>query len=144
MHGRLRRLPFSGESMKPLLITGDEILFEGRKQDIKIGDVLLFKDPFNSEFVVHRAISLNPLCTKGDWSCHFENISYENVFGVVRGFLREGDVFLFSEKKFFIKFFLFFSKKLLSKYRGKRWPARLCLIFLCPFMSFRSSGSVDF
>ena len=72
-------IPIKGNSMSPLLIEGDEIIFE-KQENIELGDIVLFKDE-SSEYVAHRVISLSPLRTKGDNSICSETILNSQIFG---------------------------------------------------------------
>lgn len=134
MHDGLNSAPFTGLSMKPLLKSGDEILYQQISAPISVGDILLFKDPVNSEFVAHRVIKLDPLSTKGDWSCHQEQLAQENIFGLIVGLKRDGNSYFFSKDTNLINALLFLSKNLLLKNKLRRQLSRLCLISLKPFM----------
>ena len=102
----MKSAPFSGNSMWPLLRDGDEVLFDEVTSDIITGDIILFRD--SSEFVVHRVSKLSPFTTKGDWSCANEEHPMSNVFGIIKGFSREGVSFLLTDN-FFIKIVLYCS-----------------------------------
>jgi signal peptidase I len=126
-------IPFSGLSMNPLLIEGDLIHIEKIDDKIRLGEVLLFKDLENGEFVVHRVIQEKPLLTKGDWSIQSEAPKENEVFARVKGFSRKGERFSFSYG-FPVFFYLFFSKKLLSPFRLIRQFSRVMLILSSPFL----------
>lgn len=120
--------------MFPLLRKGDELIAYEVSGDRKIGDVLLFKDPVNSEFVVHRVIKINPLVTKGDWSCQVEEIPMENVFALVVGFIRGTSKYSFKVSSFFLVFYLYFSRSLTSNYKILRVFSRMVMLILSPFL----------
>lgn len=123
--------------MSPILKDGDVLLFNDDTSGLSIGEIVLFKDPVNSEFVVHRVISLMPFETKGDWSCQKEEIPKDNVFGRVHGFKRGDLSYLISSPPFLTNIYLFLSKQLLEKCRVRRRISRLGLLFLSNFMTKR-------
>ncbi len=126
-------IPFKGISMQPLLKDGDLVIIEKISAKISLGDVLLFKDSLNGEFVVHRVIQERPLITKGDWAILSEAPKGEEVFARVIGFRREGRSYSFS-KGFLLGLYLFFSKKLLSPVRIFRQISRVALIMTAPLL----------
>lgn len=79
-------------SMEPILSIGDVILIEPvSRQDLKVGDVVVFYRPGTDQLIVHRIVRKTELgvYTKGDanpgidpWS----PIPYENVVGRWTGF----------------------------------------------------------
>lgn len=70
-------------SMWPALHTGDLIFIQGvAKEDLKVGDIVVWKNP--NGFTIHRVVELNDntLVTKGD--ANFKNddpVAYSNVVG---------------------------------------------------------------
>lgn len=70
-------------SMWPTLHTGDLIFIQAtRREDIKIGDIVVWKNP--NGFTIHRVVELgeNTLTTKGD--ANFKNddpVAYSDVVG---------------------------------------------------------------
>jgi len=70
-------------SMWPVLHTGDLVFIEGvGKGDLKMGDVVVWKNP--SGFTIHRVVRLgeNTLVTKGDANfTEDEPVKYEDVIG---------------------------------------------------------------
>lgn len=129
-------IPFKGLSMNPLLKEGDFIFLEKIDDKIRLGEVLLFKDRENGEFVVHRVIQESPLLTKGDWSIQSEAPKENEIFARVIGFSRKGVKYSFSDGTI-LNFYLFFSKKLLSPVRPIRQFSRGMLIVTSLFLSSR-------
>lgn len=120
--------------MEPLLKEGDELLISDDVSHVNLGDIVLFRDDANGEFVVHRVVSVMPLETKGDWSCLSESPDPNSIFAKVVGYKRNSCEIFFKEESFFIQNQLFFSKLLLVKFRPIRWFGRLGLIFNRPLL----------
>ncbi|MFT6070226.1 MAG: signal peptidase I [Bacteriovoracaceae bacterium] len=129
----MKPVPFSGMSMFPLLKDGDLILIENLEKEVLLGDIILFKDSQNGEFVVHRVIKEDPLITKGDWATLSETPSREEIFALVVGFSRKGRAYKFSKGVFF-GLYLWGSKNLLSPVRIFRQISRLGLILTAPLL----------
>lgn len=72
-------IPIKGNSMSPLLLEGDEVVFS-KDKTFGIGDIILFRDD-SKEYVAHRVISTSPLITKGDFSICHESIDISQIFG---------------------------------------------------------------
>ena len=76
-------------SMWPVLRTGDLVLIKAvKKEDIKVGDIIVWKN--SNGFTIHRVTKLNPntLVTKGDGNfTEDEPVKYSDVIGktVYRG-----------------------------------------------------------
>lgn len=72
-------------SMWPALKTGDLVLIQAvAKEDLKVGDIIVFKNADNSAFTIHRIASMGEttLTTKGDANFDSDKpIPYENVIG---------------------------------------------------------------
>lgn len=70
-------------SMWPILNQGDLVLIEGvAKEDIKVGDVIVWKNP--QGFTIHRVVRLgeDTLVTKGDANfTEDEPVRYDDVIG---------------------------------------------------------------
>lgn len=73
-------------SMWPVLKEGDLVFIHGgmKKEDLHVGDVVVWRDPNGTSFVIHRIVELgtNTLTTKGD--ANFTNdspVPYANVVG---------------------------------------------------------------
>ncbi|MEK7630863.1 MAG: signal peptidase I [Patescibacteria group bacterium] len=70
-------------SMWPVLHTGDLVFIEGvGKGDLRIGDIVVWKNP--SGFTIHRVVRLgeNTLVTKGDANFTEDDpVKYEDVVG---------------------------------------------------------------
>ena len=89
------KIYYTGPSMKPTLRTGDrlEIVPYGCRS-IRIGDVILFKDPEKHDIVVHRVIRLNRMGVKtmgdnnGQADPYF--LKKSDIFGRVVSALRAG------------------------------------------------------
>lgn len=83
-------------SMLPALWGGMRILEKPVKNpelDVKIGDIIVFKDPEGSGTIVHRvgkkvsADGTNYFVTYGDNNCGSELVPYKNVVSIVVGIL---------------------------------------------------------
>lgn len=72
-------------SMWPVLKEGDLVFIQGvDRGDLKVGDVIVYRNKDNSGFTIHRIVELEPdeLVTKGD--ANFTNdapVKYESVVG---------------------------------------------------------------
>lgn len=72
-------------SMWPALKTGDLVFIQGvAREQIAIGDIIVFRNESNNTFTIHRVVKLDPdrLTTKGD--ANFENdlpVPYSTVIG---------------------------------------------------------------
>ena len=56
-------------SMWPALKEGDLVFVQGiQKEDLKVGDIVVYKNKNNNTFTIHRVVKLNPenFVTKGD------------------------------------------------------------------------------
>ncbi len=66
----LSKSDYIGPSMKPLLKTGDGLIFNSDIifEDLRQGDVICFKSPTDGIHVIHRIVAFNPegLITRGD------------------------------------------------------------------------------
>jgi signal peptidase I len=82
-------IKLNGNSMSPLLHDQDNIFIAFVSYDqIKIGDIVLFKDHAIGELTLHRIIDF-PFKTKGDFSLLHEENSIEFLLGKAMGFSRD-------------------------------------------------------
>ncbi len=95
-----------GVSMLPTLYTGDiVVVYKPSPEEIRIGDIIVYKSPMHNKLVIHRIIKIvkceSGYCfiTKGDNNLRADNeiglqpsygIDYEHIVGVVLG-IRVGD-----------------------------------------------------
>lgn len=97
-----------GNSMLPTLYSGDlVVIYKPPPQNIRVGDIIVYRSPLTGRLVIHRVIEINPCSgsycyvTKGDNNLHPDNspvlalepsrgIPYEDVVGVVIGVRRAG------------------------------------------------------
>ncbi len=95
-----------GVSMLPTLYTGDiVVVYKPSPEEIKTGDIVVYKSPIHNKLVIHRIIKIvkceSGYCfiTKGDNNLRADNeiglqpsygIDYEHIVGVVLG-IRVGD-----------------------------------------------------
>ena len=97
-----------GNSMLPTLYSGDlVVIYKPQPQDIRVGDIVVYRSPLTGRLVIHRVIEINECdgsycyITKGDNNLHPDNspmlalepstgIPYEDVVGVVIGIRRGG------------------------------------------------------
>jgi len=129
----LANIPFKGISMTPLLTEGDELIAIEKNGVLEIGDILLFKDPDNGEFIVHRLISNQPFVTKGDWSCSLEEVPKENIFAVVIGFKRKLNKYYFT-KSFLLSWYIVLSRSLAVSGKFTRLTSRVLMYFFSSFL----------
>ena len=135
----IKKVPFHGISMWPVLKDGDSLLYSENTENLALGDVLLFRDPVNSEFVAHRLIELEPITTKGDWSRHSEEIPRENVFGKVIGFNRNELTFLLNTEPKANQLVIMLSKSLIKGNWFTRQLSRIVLYLIRPTLIKRKS-----
>lgn len=80
-------LTVKSESMEPVLNVGDVILIEpARPEDIRVGDVVVFRNPWYGNLVVHRVVhkTEDGIYTKGDANSGLDPwspVPYENIVG---------------------------------------------------------------
>ena len=97
-----------GNSMLPTLYSGDlVVIYKPRPQDIRMGDIVVYRSPLTGRLVIHRVIEINKCdnsycyITKGDNNLHPDNspvlalepstgIPYKDVVGVVIGIRKGG------------------------------------------------------
>ena len=96
-----------GISMLPTLYTGDiVVVYKPSPEEIKTGDIIVYKSPIHNKLVIHRVIKIvkceTGYCyiTKGDNNLRADNeiglqprhgIDYEHIVGVVLG-IRVGNM----------------------------------------------------
>lgn len=106
-------IKLNGQSMYPLLHDQDEILIaQVERDELELGDIVLFKDQGSKELTVHRFIE-KPFITKGDYSLASESNPQETLLGVAVAYKRSDVVRNLSGFK---KIFVFFSKLRMSNY----------------------------
>src|SRR3989344_6940812 len=75
----------SSGSMWPALKEGELVFIQGiKKEDIKVGDIIVYRGGIGTGFVIHRVTQLgeNTLITKGDANFPEDApVKYENVVG---------------------------------------------------------------
>ncbi len=124
-------LPFiiSGESMYPTLQTGDKVFFEAiAPEALKIGELLVFKNPRDQIPCVHRLLWIGKahLLTAGDadW-CVDTGVPFDHLLGRVLRVEPE-DPRLLQPKNFFPKIF----------FRKIHFILKKCLLYLKESDSF--------
>lgn len=135
----IKEVPFRGISMRPTLRDGDSLIYSENTDSLALGDVLLFRDPVNSEFVAHRLIELDPFTTKGDWSRHSEEVPRDNVFGKVVGVNRNGKTFLLRSDPKANLLVIMLSKSLIEGSWPLRQLSRIALYLIRPTLIKRKS-----
>ncbi len=73
-------------SMWPVLKEGDLVFIEGitAKEDIHVGDIIVFRNRQNGTLTIHRVVTITPstITTKGDANFGTDNpVIYEDVIG---------------------------------------------------------------
>jgi signal peptidase I len=100
-------IKLNGQSMTPMLLDQDLICIAPiRFDELKLGDIVLFKDQQSNELTIHRFINY-PFTTKGDFSCVCEinppncllgrAIAYRRA-DIVRNLIAFNNIFLFFSK----------------------------------------------
>ncbi len=79
-------ITITGESMRPLIKSGESIVIDLKAADLKVGNLLFFKDLISKEFTLHRIISTEPLVTKGDNSLVNDHQNIEIIGHSNKGF----------------------------------------------------------
>jgi signal peptidase len=86
--------PWYVSSMYPTLFPGDLLLLSG-KEDLKVGDIIIYRNPYSGKNIVHRIIGIKVdqyggkrYVTKGDYNAYPDsyNPSAEDVVGKWVGF----------------------------------------------------------
>lgn len=125
-------IKLNGKSMAPLLHEQDEVIIKPISIDqIKCGDIVLFKDESSGELIVHRLIEF-PFKTKGDYSITFEKNKVDSFLGLAVGVVRGDHTIAIPVKQ---KHFLFFSKLRLGNYFTRK-VGLIGLIISATFFEF--------
>lgn len=75
-------LKITGDSMYPIICSGDMVLIDLEVSEYGLGDILFFKDSQSQELTVHRLVDCKAFLTKGDNSYHFDG-DHKNIIGRV-------------------------------------------------------------
>jgi signal peptidase I len=106
-------IKLNGQSMSPLLQDQDLICINPiRYDELKLGDIVLFKDQQSNELTIHRFVNY-PFTTKGDFSCVGETNLPNCLLGCAVAYRRTDIV---RNLTAFNSLYCFFSKLRMSNY----------------------------
>lgn len=101
-----------GRSMYPMLRNRKDMSvirrYEGEK--LNVGDVPVFRRK-HGKLVMHRIVKITPemYITRGDNEIHYEKVRPERIFGVLKGFYRNGR-YIDCEKSRLYKCYVFLNR----------------------------------
>jgi len=125
----------SGNSMFPVLRDQDQVLIDPVPYEkLFLGDVILIRDFYSSELVIHRLIEF-PMKTKGDFSLVCETNPPDAYLGRACGYLRSD---IIKDLPNYHGLYLFFSKMRMSNYFTRK-IALLGLLLTTVFWKFYSA-----